>query len=320
LTKTTAVGGGNCAQDLQDNVLTNDMHGLTAGKTYRFDVQLYTGAATPGNARFYILEYYGGGWNATLLGSCSSSGGWNHIQKTITLNQSTVAVRIYPWISTNEAINTLLYIDMFSLRLESRFTIDLNDAYAPEYAGIVNHNFSATAVIKFEMNTSLSWTSPAVSETMTWAEFLIFKELVNTTSYRYCSFVVYDPDNEDGYAEMGYLHAGNADSYNGVSQELPEAIDDKGIYVENDEGEVFGTDGAILHSWDIKIPDVYTATKTQLKTMINAVRKHTPFFWIGDEDSLTDFDVKWVHWTDYGFPTMAGFKLSTFSGTLKEAG
>lgn len=143
LTKTTAAGAGNAGVDLTDNILTNDMHGLTAGSTYYFSLWMKTDA-TIGKAGIAVNEYYGAAWHTvgTIIYNTAQLT-WESFSTSLTLNGSTTAVTIELVIDTDEEIGTVCYIDDISLissgvdySIRRRFNVD-ND-YLLDYVTVDN--------------------------------------------------------------------------------------------------------------------------------------------------------------------------------------
>lgn len=86
---------------------------------------------------------------------------------------------------------------------------DLGSALAVNFAAIVNHNLSQNATIQLYADDNASFTSPNVSETIPYREFLAFKRLSASQTYRYWRVRIDDTGNADGYNEVGYLMLGS---------------------------------------------------------------------------------------------------------------
>jgi hypothetical protein len=84
-------------------------------------------------------------------------------------------------------------------------TIDLGSAQQCTALVMLDHNFSDSAVVYRQANASDAWTSPSVNESVTVRSPII--EYFDTT-YRYRRYVMIDPDNTDGYNEIGNLFLG----------------------------------------------------------------------------------------------------------------
>lgn len=302
LNKTTAAGAGAATQWLNDNsAATDDMHGMVAGKTYLFKGAIYRHVlANAALSGLYFYEYYAAAWNATKIFVPVNANAWETFSKTITINPATTGIRWRLYMDTNEDVNKRIYIDEFEVLPETRLTFDLYSAKTPKYICIGGHNLSSSATVKVEANTTATWTTPAVSESITLAEFMhLF--IANGTAYHYWSVVFSDFDyNEDGYVEVGYIGLGTywQPAY-GPARVFSETPQEKSINVESETGENYGTDGILLNEWDVNIPWFTIAEVNNFKTMYDAVKNHTPFLFVLDENNLTYFPAKYVKIVDY---------------------
>ena len=288
LTKTSAGGGGRAIQDLQGNTNSTDMHGLVAGSTYRFDAWLFTDAGTPENSKISLYEYYGGTWNETLIGNCSAAGVWQNKIKSITLSTATTGIRIQVVIWSAEAAGKLLYLDDLRVIPESRITIDLYDADAPQFAALKGHNLSDDATVYVQANTSADWASPPVSEEITVQELMLLF-LANATAYRFWSFVFYDDDeNEDGYIEIGWAALGDwLTCQTGPLVSRSREYDDKSVATELPSGAVIGMISTKLEGTDYETPPWTKENAAAFDAMYEEVRTVKPFVFLLTEDDLT---------------------------------
>jgi len=329
LTKTSAGGAGDASVLLQDNLVTTDMHGLVAGKTYNLSMAVRTDVNPATYAAQAILfQYYGGVWNASLYFLPAAANTWRWIESSVTINPATTGIALQLNIPSAAPVNTVLYVDLISMFQEARIFVDMYSPEAPDYFALSGHNLSASARVYLQNTVSFfpgpDWTTtvysnPPVSIPVTVADLMVYFP-TGVAANEYWSILILDEaGNEDGYIEVGFAALGAYDQYNGVDISFDEMIDDKGVVAETETGEVLGTDGAVLREWNIKIPDVYTATKTQIETMLATVRRHTPFVWLADENLLTDFPERYVRFVEHKFTHTAGYKLWEFSATLREA-
>jgi hypothetical protein len=86
--------------------------------------------------------------------------------------------------------------------------IDLGQAQAVKAFALINHNLTQNAFIKIQGNSSDSWESPAVDESLNWHEDIIIK-FFSGGSYQYWRLVVQDANNPDEYLEFGRLYLGD---------------------------------------------------------------------------------------------------------------
>jgi hypothetical protein len=115
LTKTSAADGGDADNYLTDNVLTDDMHGLTADTTYYVSFWMYSDVGTATNAKVVFQEYYSAAWHDTYEWNISSASTWESKTQEITLNAATTAVTVLIQIASAEEQSKVLYIDDVSV-------------------------------------------------------------------------------------------------------------------------------------------------------------------------------------------------------------
>ena len=142
LTKTTAAGAGVAEVDLTDNVLTTDLHGLTAGNTYYISLWIYSDA-TVGASQVEVVEYYGAAWHTVTTFSNATQSAWELHSFEFTLNGSATAASLGLSIHTDEAVGTVLYLDDISISdvgadysIRRRFNVDPD--FLLDYTSVVN--------------------------------------------------------------------------------------------------------------------------------------------------------------------------------------
>lgn len=68
------------------------------------------------------------------------------------------------------------------------------------------HNFTSSATITLQANSSDTWSSPSFSQTLSWASEVILA--YTNLTYRYVRLVIDDPTNPDGYIRIGNVFLG----------------------------------------------------------------------------------------------------------------
>lgn len=91
---------------------------------------------------------------------------------------------------------------------------DLGSAQAVDLCCIFNHNFSASATVVLEGNSSDSWGTPAYQETFEYhSGVLILSGGVAAhnlpATYQFWRITIADPTNSDGYVEAGIIYIGS---------------------------------------------------------------------------------------------------------------
>jgi hypothetical protein len=90
--------------------------------------------------------------------------------------------------------------------VEEYVVIDLQSAKAISGFALFNHNFTSSATITLEANTSNSWGAPAFTKTLTWSTYYVWTYFVEQT-YRYWRIVIEDAGNANDI-EVGELYIG----------------------------------------------------------------------------------------------------------------
>lgn len=99
--------------------------------------------------------------------------------------------------------------------LESPNTITIAHGEAREATviAIFDHNLTDSATVTYKANSSASWGSPPVEETLTIASPLV--AYVDTHTYAYRQIEITDASNPDGYIEIGGLYIGTYSQLDG---------------------------------------------------------------------------------------------------------
>jgi hypothetical protein len=162
-------------------------------------------------------------------------------------------------------------------------TIDI-DTFA-----IIQHNFSATASVKLQMNSADDWTTPPVDETLTWSAGIIAKFFTSTKSYQYLRVLITDAANADGYLEIGRIMAGlHLYLYQPLEGILDE-VEDSTVVSISITGQPFADLGTVARVYEVPLGTIPVATRTAIKALYTAMGKHTPMVVFPDEADPTTF-------------------------------
>ena len=120
----TNIAGTLARISLIDNESTSDMHGLTAGFTYRFSA--YEFAASIGidfaDVQIGIAEFYDSIWHFTLI-DADTADSWDKFNVTVEINESTTGAYIFFQAKNTTDQYEYFYIDEVSLfRLDDKFS------------------------------------------------------------------------------------------------------------------------------------------------------------------------------------------------------
>jgi hypothetical protein len=86
--------------------------------------------------------------------------------------------------------------------------IDFGAAQSVDLIALVNHNFTLNASVEVRAGSSTAYAEFATS--IPWREFLAFKWVTSSQSYRYWRIRITDTGNGDGYIAVGYLCLGQS--------------------------------------------------------------------------------------------------------------
>ncbi len=85
--------------------------------------------------------------------------------------------------------------------------LDLGTARSVSMAALLEHNLTAEATVTLQANSSDSWGSPPLEESLGWHSGLIV-EFFEAAEYRYWRLVIADGGNADGYVQIGRVWLG----------------------------------------------------------------------------------------------------------------
>ena len=95
-----------------------------------------------------------------------------------------------------------------TLSSPNTITIDLLTAQTPQALILWDHNITVGATITIYGNDSDSWSAPAYTDTISYAENFILHPLVSPEAYRYWRINITDTGNPDGYIQISELFLG----------------------------------------------------------------------------------------------------------------
>jgi len=156
----------------------------------------------------------------------------------------------------------------------------------PKCVAIAKHNLTSGATIKLQANSSDSWGSPPLDETISHAVDIMTKIFANLTGYRYVRYYFHDPTNPDGYIEIG------RPSFGGYLQLPPIAPDPEIPYGTTTRvstsitGQPYADKGYKFRQLKVHYPMISESERAQIKSMWNEVENDKPVFLLLWEDSL----------------------------------
>lgn len=176
---------------------------------------------------------------------------------------------------------------------------DLGSAKSIKGVFILAHNITSGATIKIQANTSDSWTSPAVDQTLTYDNETIYYLFSSAQSYQYWRFYVEDSGNSDGYIEIGRIELDELLELGDViSSEYPETIYRTDRTQFTLTGQVFGNEGISYKLWSLGMPFLRDTDKENLEAVYDEVGQIKPLILILYEDMINTYGIKYVVFND----------------------
>jgi len=148
------------------------------------------------------------------------------------------------------------------------------------------HNLSATAVVKVQACDDGTYADPDVDETLTWDDGII-GAFFTSAEHRFWRFLIDDPDNEDGYIEIGRLALGSYLQMPPIEPGIDLPMGTTTLVSESVSGQAFADKGQVYLNPTFAFPLITQAERSSIETMWRAVEQHTPVFLVVWEDSLT---------------------------------
>lgn len=219
------------------------------------------------------------------------------------------------------ALNPNLEHRSASALVQLQYTVDFGQAVRPLVLVLHEHNFTGTSYIRLRANTSASWSSPPLNETITWRAKTI-RHYVQTSAalYRYWNVFIDNIGNPDSLYRLSNL-------YLGLYTELTRSYDvgDVRRYARRgnrsmmQQGLFMGGILATANEFDLDyrtMPDVDRAALLASWDTTNdvAARKVYPFFFDPDHDEDEALLCEWSEMTEIA---TSGRYRSHFDAPLK---
>ncbi len=142
---------------------------------------------------------------------------------------------------------------------------------------IANHNFTDSATVTLEANSSDSWGAPPFSESLT-VEDLI-NEAFTSASYQYWRIVIADAGNTDGYLKIGGMGLGEFYQVPGIGTTYQvERISTALKYSTRYSRQVYGSSGVFFRTVNAQIPFISQAERVVLEDFYFSKDFFTPFY------------------------------------------
>ena len=142
---------------------------------------------------------------------------------------------------------------------------------------IARHNLTSSATVTLEGNATDVWTSPSVSESVTY-DAGIMRKSFTTASYRYWRLVISDGTNPDGYIQIGRAWIGADYTTPKIGMTVTEVRNTRDVKTKSISGQTYGDKRYNFSQFITTWPLVTHTQKSELITIFNTFTNNTPFF------------------------------------------
>lgn len=153
-----------------------------------------------------------------------------------------------------------------------------------EYAVILKHNFTSSATVKLQANTSDDWTTPPLEEDFTaYGDSLVCKI---TGEYAFWRIFIDDPTSTATGLEIGYVFLGEALKMPGFNRGVIMPNKSNSISQKSTSGQLYGDRRLNYKSADVVFSGVTETERQEIKAFWNTVDVVQPFILMIWEDDL----------------------------------
>ena len=173
-------------------------------------------------------------------------------------------------------------------------TIDVSDqdvkfsftsAVDVTYIAITAHNFTSSATVKLQANSSDSWTTPAFETTLTDCGTWCVDSFTKQT-YQYWRLFIDDDTNPDGYLEIGYVFLGEELTMPGMNRAMIIPQKTNSVSSKSISGQLYGDKRLNYKAAEIKFDVIEDSERQSIKAFFDYVDVITPFVLLIWEDDL----------------------------------
>lgn len=169
---------------------------------------------------------------------------------------------------------------------DQTIVFDLGAAYDVSYIVIFGHNITSSATVKIQANSSDSWTTPPVDETITVADVMIYHFSTDET-YRYWRLYIDDDSNTDGYIQIAKVFIGDYLQLPYMSKSKDVTTTSNSTSSDSESGQSYMNIGLDYKAETITFPFVSDAQYTNTDAAFRLLHKFKPFIMLVWENDLT---------------------------------
>jgi len=165
---------------------------------------------------------------------------------------------------------------------------------------IKNHNLQSTAIVT-ACYYSDAFITLVATDVFTWHAETIGQRV--SRSYQYVAYKIEDPDNPDGFVEIGRAWAGSEFiPYYGFNPEHSSERKDPSLTSSSDDGQESSVRRSHYREWDYAFDAITPADRITFATMFSVVGNTLPFFIVeapaADDIGTTAQYVKFMEWPE----------------------
>jgi len=154
---------------------------------------------------------------------------------------------------------------------------------------IFGHNLTSGAVVKLQAYSSDAWSVPPAYESaaLTWnAQAMV---LFLDQTYTWWRIIIADPNNTDGYIELGRICAGEfyEPSVN-ITENVKMSLVDPSQLEEADGGQGYSIEKTKYRMYGVQFSDISPAQQEELEAMFRAVGTTRPLVFALDPDAYPE--------------------------------
>lgn len=153
------------------------------------------------------------------------------------------------------------------------------------HVAILNHNFTSSATVTIQGNTSDSWATPAFSHVCTIADEIIYSDGL-THTYKYWRITIDDPTNTNTYLELAYVYLGGHADFPYYDTTPVFGWVSTAEASQSATGQLYGDLRLVLKTVETTHPDVNQTDLDAIISFFESMDKVTPFILLLAEDSL----------------------------------
>jgi hypothetical protein len=311
--------------DTPASVVLNDsgsgLHGLTPGYMYRFRAWLvvYGVEARAGQFRLCLLmdvPSQGGSQIFTLLQTGIDLPTWTEVVFDFYMPADTVTADLEAKFEDECLVGSYFYIDDVSIEPVHYLKHDVGTdrLCLPTAINLIRSNFSYDeTLVEASIQGLSAWGQFDVASELLWKQVVgpragapydswasagtrldsqtLFKTQ-DPAAWDACRFwllCIFDPNNEDGYIEIGYAGLGEYFGCSGITKTFPDKYEDRSTVGETESGQAVGTSGALIKVSDYAIPQWTFAMKELFMAMYEAMRTYRGFVFVLEPSNLAKY-------------------------------